>query len=105
MGVLLVLHILSCLGLIGVILLQVGASGGLRGIFGGGMESMFGAVGGAPFLKKVTIGFAALFFGTALILASLSSRQEMASVMKGVKPAAPATVPSAPQPETPTPSE
>ena len=60
MGILLVLHILSCIGLIGVILLQVGASGGLRGIFGGEMESVFGAVGGAPFLKKATVVFVSI---------------------------------------------
>ena len=67
------LHIISCVLLIIVVLLQSGRGSGVAGLFGGAAgESPFGAKTGT-FLGKVTGTVAAIFFISAVILAMMSS--------------------------------
>ena len=69
-----ILLIIFSLALIAVVLLQKGKSAGLSGAISGGAEHLFGknkARGLDLFLQRLTIGIAAGFFITALIVAYL----------------------------------
>jgi len=69
-----ILLVVFSLGLIAVVLLQKGKSAGLSGAISGGAEHLFGkqkARGLDLFLQRLTIGVAAGFFITALIVAYL----------------------------------
>jgi preprotein translocase subunit SecG len=73
-----VMHVLSCIFLILVILIQPGKSGG-GGIFGSaGAQQVFGGRGAGNFLTKTTWATAALFFTTSMTLAYLSSSSDEA---------------------------
>jgi preprotein translocase subunit SecG len=73
--VLYVLHILVCIALIPIILLQSGKGGGVSAAFGGGGSStMFGSRGASNFLTKMTTGAAILFMVTSLSLSWYSSK-------------------------------
>lgn len=66
-----VLLVISCIGLISVILLQKGKSAGLSGAISGGAEQLFGkqkARGLELLLVRVTVVFATLFIVLALIV-------------------------------------
>lgn len=79
----LVIHIIACLLLIGIILIQSGRGGGLVESFSG-MESMFGTKTSA-FLTRTTTVLASVFIITCLTLALLSSKQNR-SLLENVKP-------------------
>src|SRR3970040_975607 len=65
--VLLVLHVLICLVLIGVILLQSGEAADLAGAFGGsGSQTAFGPRGATTFLSRATTWCAIMFMFTSL---------------------------------------
>ncbi|MCX7836372.1 MAG: preprotein translocase subunit SecG [candidate division WOR-3 bacterium] len=64
---LLILHILVCLILIFIVLLQQPQKGGMALIFGGG-ESIFGGGGLSPFMIKLTSAIAALLLITSISL-------------------------------------
>lgn len=67
--ILTVLHVILCLGLIAVILLQSGKSAGLSGAIAGGAETFFGKKKGLDeFLGKVTVVVAVAFAATSLVL-------------------------------------
>ncbi|MFA5335356.1 MAG: preprotein translocase subunit SecG [Candidatus Omnitrophota bacterium] len=72
-GVLIALHVISCLILIMVILLQAGKGGGISETFGGGggLQSMLGTKASA-FMTKATAVCAVLFLTTSLTLALVS---------------------------------
>ena len=68
----LILHVLIAISLITLILLQHGKGADAGASFGGGSSNtMFGSIGPAPFLMKVTAILAALFFSTSLFLVYL----------------------------------
>lgn len=61
-GFLIALHVLACIFLILVILMQTGRGSGLAGIFGSsGGGPVFGGRGAAPFLIKVTAALGIIF--------------------------------------------
>ncbi len=68
-----VLHVLACLFLILVVLLQPGKSGGMGALGGAGAQQVFGGRGATNLLSKVTWWIAATFFLTSITLAYLSS--------------------------------
>jgi preprotein translocase subunit SecG len=69
-----VLHVIFCLFLILVILLQTGKGAGMGSAFGGGGSStVFGPRGAGSFIGKATGIVAALFMVTSLSLAFFSS--------------------------------
>jgi len=63
LNIVLFLHIIICILLVLVILMQASKGGGLAGAFGGpgGMGAIFGGRGAATFLSKVTTVLAILF--------------------------------------------
>jgi preprotein translocase subunit SecG len=68
-------HIVVCLFLIIVVLLQSGKAADLAGAFGGmGSQTAFGPRGSATILSKATTIAAALFMVTSLSLAILATR-------------------------------
>ena len=71
--ILLIIHLIACVALIGVVLMQSG-KGGLGSALGGG-ESFFGGRGAAPFLTRATTVLAVVFMMTSLSLALVSGRQ------------------------------
>jgi preprotein translocase subunit SecG len=76
-------HYCVCVGLISVILLQAGKSGGIAGIFGGGgPDQIFNTPSGVAFIKKLTIVMACIFLFTSLMLTRLSTNIGMMSVVK-----------------------
>lgn len=73
--VLTILHVIVCLILIIVVLLQSGKAADLAGAFGGmGSQATFGPRGTATLLSKVTTGAAILFMVTSLSLSILGTR-------------------------------
>ena len=76
-----IIHILICLFLIVVILLQTGKGGDMGAVFGGSSSTTFGGQGAGTFLSKTTSVVAALFMFTSLALAILSSHVDEASVI------------------------
>ncbi len=94
--VILAIHILVCVALIMVILLQSGKGADIGAVFGGGSSNtLFGSTGATPFLSKVTIGAAVLFMVTSIILTYFSGKAvpKEYSVIGEYGTEAPATVP------------
>ena len=107
-----ILHVIVCLFLILVVLLQQGKSADWSGAFGGGSSQVaFGQRTTATLLSKATTAAAILFMVTSLALTIMAGRVGSNSVIPagatGNKPAAaPAAVPApatpAPTPAVPT---
>lgn len=79
-----VLHIVVCIFLMLVVLLQAGRGGGIGLAFGGagGSQSVFGSSGGANFLTKMTAVCAFIFFSNSMALAYLSSQSDSRRLQK-----------------------
>lgn len=105
-----VVHVLVCLALILVVLLQSGRAADLAGAFGGaGSQTAFGPRGAATFLSKATTILAIVFMLTSLGLAVYASGSgRTGSVLEQTEPAAgeqAAPEQGAPAEPTGTPSE
>ncbi|MDP9051663.1 MAG: preprotein translocase subunit SecG [Acidobacteriota bacterium] len=73
--VLVVIHVIVCLFLIGVVLLQQGKSADLAGAFGGqGSQTAFGPRGAANLLTKLTTWGAILFMVISISLTVMLAR-------------------------------
>src|SRR5579872_3214509 len=74
-GLVLAIHIIVCVFLIIVVLLQSGKAADLAGAFGGmGSQTAFGPRGSATLLSKATTVSAVLFMVTSLSLSILATR-------------------------------
>src|SRR5579871_987229 len=70
------IHVLLCIFLIVVVLLQSGKAADLAGAFGGmGSQTVFGPRGSATVLSRATTIAAALFMVTSLSLSIMATRQ------------------------------
>jgi preprotein translocase subunit SecG len=85
-----VLHVIACLFLIGVVLLQQGKNQDLANAFGGGSgtQAAFGPRGSANVLSKATTILAAVFMVTCLALSML--RPGRSGVLDQARQGAPA---------------
>src|SRR5947207_9736279 len=106
-----IVHVLVCLFLIVVVLLQSGKAADLAGAFGGmGAQTAFGPRGSATLLSKATTASAILFMITSLSLSILATRRsgvgntilEKHPGPVSTKQPAPAPSPAAPR-QTPAP--
>ena len=95
---LLIVHVIVCLFLIIVVLLQSGKAADLAGAFGGmGSQTAFGPRGSATLLSKATTISAVLFMVTSLSLSILATRSAGlgTSVLESApKTSVPKTVPA-----------
>ena len=93
-----IVHILVCLFLIIVVLLQSGQSGDIAAAFGGmGSQTAFGPRGAATVLTKATTWCAVIFMVTSIALSILASRKTgPGSVLQNYKTSAPAQTPAKP---------
>ena len=80
---LVVIHVIACLFLILVVLLQPGKSGGLGAFTGAAAQQVFGGRGAGNFLSKTTWVTASVFFLTAMTLAYLSSSTDESLKKRG----------------------
>jgi preprotein translocase subunit SecG len=102
-----ILHLIVCLFLIGVVLLQHGKSADIAATFGGqGSQTAFGPRGAATLLSKATTWSAIIFMITSISLAILVKRGggSTGSVMESEK-AAPAQTQQAQPTPTPQPQQ
>ncbi len=85
-----IIHILVCLFLIIVVLLQSGQSGDIAAAFGGmGSQTAFGPRGAASLLGRLTTWAAVLFMCTSIVLSIFAARRPRNSVLEGVRPSGP----------------
>ena len=89
------LHVIACILMIMVVLLQTGRGAGLS-VFGGSGDSLITTPTGSSFMKNLTTGLACLFAFTSLFLTLLSARSGMSSVTSRVPAQAPVSAPQAP---------
>src|SRR5215218_1454168 len=88
-----IVHVLLCVFMIFVILLQPGKDAGMGAALGGGAAtSAFGGRGAVTFLSKLTGICAALFFITSLGLSFVGLRSSVAAGPVPARPAAAAPV-------------
>ena len=91
------IHVLVCIFLILVVLLQTGRGADLAGAFGGGgSQTAFGARGATTLLHKLTTVSAILFMATSLLLAIVASRPEPSVIEDAIPGAVPAAAEQAP---------
>ncbi|MCQ9206263.1 MAG: preprotein translocase subunit SecG [Omnitrophica bacterium] len=85
-GFVIAIHVVSCIILIGVILLQAGRGGGLSETFGGEASQTIFGTKVSVFLTKATIVAAALYLVTCLSLGIMTTRRGRSLIdLKGRK--------------------
>jgi len=103
-----IVHVIVCLFLIAVVLLQSGKSGDLAAAFGGqGSQTAFGPRGAATALSKATTWSAIIFMITSITLSIYASKRTgPTSVFSNMKPSQTQSQPAQQQPTQPaTPSQ
>jgi preprotein translocase subunit SecG len=93
-----IVHIVVCLFLVGIVLLQHGKGADIGATFGGSSQSLFGTEGPLPLLNKITTAVAIIFMLTSVTLAYISSQSSSSSVMSEISVSQPAAKVEVPQP-------
>ena len=99
-----IVHVLVCIVLILVVLLQAGKGANMGAVFGGSSQTIFGSSGPGTFLGKMTTGVAIVFMLTSFSLSYTASRKGSSLMEGAAKPAAQQTAP-AQKPGTPPPAQ
>ena len=95
--IILTLHIIVCVVLVLLVLLQAGKEG-MGVIFGGGSSSVFGSTGAGGLLAKLTAFMAVVFIATSLLYnTSTSVREKQDSKILDIRLEESATQPAAAQ--------
>ncbi len=110
--VLVIIHVIACIFLIGVVLVNVSKGSEIGAVFTGS-QAIFGGAGPGTFLNKVTTALAIVFFVTSLALTYLSTKKSTGSLMEKAPaveetiptPTAPPTPQEGPMPEQPAPEK
>jgi preprotein translocase subunit SecG len=91
-----VVHVIACIILVLVVLLQAGKGADMGAVFGGASSTIFGSSGAGNFLTRLTTGAAIVFMTTSLALTYIGHGGH-SSIMpeSGIRKSAPAQ----PQPE------
>ena len=98
------IHVIVCLFIIIVVLLQSGKAGDIAAAFGGlGSQTACGPRGAASLLERATTWAAILFMVTSITLSIYASRRgpSSGSVTEGLKPAPAQQAPAPQQPVAP----
>jgi len=99
------LHVLVCVILILVVLLQSSKGADLAGAFGGSStQTAFGSRGPASFLSKITTVSAVIFMGTCLALSLMGGSQQNRSIFDTTKQPVSKKPAAQPAPQAPAPS-
>ena len=104
---LVIIHVVVCIALIMIVLLQTGKGADMGAAFGmGSSQTLFGSTGAGGFLTKATTVAAIVFMLTSLTLAYMSGHRTSKSIMTDAPaasqpadtqaPAAPAAAPAVP---------
>jgi preprotein translocase subunit SecG len=101
-AILTIVHVLACIFLVLVVLLQTGKGADMGAVFGGSSSTVFGSSGAGNFLTRVTTATAIIFMLTSMSLTYLSARRTTATVFDTAPLAAPA-VPEAQKAAPPAP--
>ena len=99
------IHVLACLFLIVVVLLQTGKGADMGAVFGGGSQTLFGSGGAGNFLTKLTTGTAIAFMVTSLILTWGASRTPISSLIERLPAATEPAPAQQTEPGIPPPAE
>lgn len=94
------IHVIVCIFLILVVLLQQGKGADLSVFGGGSTQTAFGARGATTLLHKLTVGSFLVFILTTLLIGLPQIRRGGGTVMEGVEGAA--TAPATPAAPSPT---
>jgi preprotein translocase subunit SecG len=70
----LIVHLMVCLFLIVIVLIQGGKGAEMGAAFGGSSQTLFGARGAATFFSKLTTGAAITFMLTSFVLAIVTTK-------------------------------
>lgn len=106
LGFVIFLHVVACLLLVFIVLLQTGKGAEMGAVFGASSSSVFGPTGPATILTKITIGAAIVFVFTSLYLTYSFSKPATRTIVPKTKatPAAP-QAPTAPAMPAPVPAQ
>jgi preprotein translocase subunit SecG len=88
-----IVHIIVCIGLILVVLLQTGKGAEVGAVFGGSSATIFGSSGAGNFLSRLTTAMAIVFMMTSLTLGYFAGRKPSETIFDS-QPAA--TAPGGP---------
>ncbi len=88
-NIVVILHVIVCIGLILVVLLQSDKGTDMGSAFGmsAGSNTLFGNTGASTFLSKATTIAAVIFMITSLSLAYMSDHKKSKSIISDIKPA------------------
>jgi preprotein translocase subunit SecG len=75
-----IVHVIVCIGLILVVLLQTGKGAEVGAVFGGSSSTIFGSSGAGNFLSRLTTGMAIVFMITSLTLGYFAGRKPSATI-------------------------
>ena len=90
-----IIHVIVCLFLIAVVLLQSGKSADIAAAFGGmGSQTAFGPRSSSTLLGKATTWSAVIFMVTSITLSVYASRHRSGSVLEGLRPSQNKTQPT-----------
>jgi preprotein translocase subunit SecG len=107
------IHVMVCIFLILVVLLQQGKGADLSVFGGGSTQTAFGARGATTLLHKLTVGSFIIFIVTTLLIGLPQIRRSGGTVMEGAEaedaapavPTAPVPTPAAPATATTAPAQ
>jgi preprotein translocase subunit SecG len=75
-----IVHVLACVFLVLVVLLQTGKGADMGAVFGGSSSTVFGSTGAGNFLTRLTTATAIVFMLSSISLTYLSARARTATV-------------------------
>jgi len=96
--IIILVHVVACVSLILIVLLQRGKGSDMGAAFGGSSQAVFGSTGATSFLHKVTTVAAVIFMLTSLGLSFFFGRGVSTSIMEDVSST---SVPAAQSTQTP----
>src|ERR1700687_5185841 len=94
-----ILHIIACLFLISVVLLQQGKGADMGAVFGGSSSTIFGSGGAGNFLTRLTTIMAVVFMLTSLTLTYTGARRMGSTVFDSAPSPEPPPWKAPPQPQ------
>jgi preprotein translocase subunit SecG len=91
-----IVHVIACIILVLVVLLQAGKGADMGAVFGGASSTIFGSSGAGNFLTRLTTGAAIVFMTTSLMLTYFGTHGGHATLMpENAAPRAGAAQPAA----------